>query len=121
MIAYLEGNILRGISVGRTEVQVISPVTGRVIGSSEIKVQRSKETVTDINVKLVTGIMYRLNEYIIKVFQVWFRYRLISASLDPVLSLDEKSCIASYFRQFSTNIKKYEINALSFRVQQNWS
>ena len=46
---------MRGISVGRTEVQVISPVTGRVIGSSEIKVQRTKETVTDINVKLVTG------------------------------------------------------------------
>ena len=99
---------------------MISPVTGRVIGSSEIKVQRSKETVTDINVKLVTGIMYRLNEYI-KVFQVWFRYRLISASLDPVLSHDEKSCIASYFRQFSTNIKKYKINTLSIRVQQNRS
>ena len=31
--------------------------------------------------------------------------RLISARLEPVLSYTEKSCIALYYRQFSTNIK----------------
>ena len=32
------------------------------------------------------------------------RNRLISAGLGPVLSHTDKSCIASYFRQFFTNI-----------------
>ena len=31
--------------------------------------------------------------------------RLISAGLEPVLSHTEKACIASYYKQFSTNIK----------------
>ena len=30
---------------------------------------------------------------------------MISAGLEPVLSHTEKSCIASYYRQFFTNIK----------------
>ena len=41
-------------------------MTGRVIGSSEIKVQRSKESVTGINVKLVTGKKY-FQSYILQV------------------------------------------------------
>ena len=36
---------------------------------------------------------------------VWLRNRLLSAGLEPVLSLTEKSCVASNYRQFSTNIK----------------
>ena len=31
-------------------------------------------------------------------FPVWLRSRLISAGLEPVLSHNEKSCIASYYR-----------------------
>ena len=38
-------------------------------------------------------------------FQVWLRNRLLYAKLEPVLSYFEKSCMASYYRQFSTNIK----------------
>ena len=34
-------------------------------------------------------------------FPVWLRNRLISAGLEPVTSNTEKSCIASYYRQFS--------------------
>ncbi len=37
-------------------------------------------------------------------FQVWLWNRLLSAGLEPVLSQTEKSCIASDYRQFSTNI-----------------
>ena len=40
-----------------------------------------------------------------KTFPVWFRNRLLSAGLEPVLNQTEKSCIASNYRQFSTNIK----------------
>ena len=44
-------------------------------------------------------------------FPVWLRKRLISAVLEPVLSHTEKSCITSYYRQFSTNYKKnHKIN-----------
>ena len=38
-------------------------------------------------------------------FLVWIRNRFISAVLQPVLSHTEKSCKASYYRQFSINIK----------------
>ena len=34
------------------------------------------------------------------VFPVWPRNRLISGRLEPVLSHTEKSCLASYYRQF---------------------
>ena len=40
-----------------------------------------------------------------KKIPVWLQNRLISAGLEPVLSNTEKSCIASYYRQFFTNIK----------------
>ncbi len=40
------------------------------------------------------------------VFPVWLRNRLLSAGLAPVLNQTEKSCIASNYRQFSTNIKR---------------
>ena len=35
-----------------------------------------------------------------------FKNRFMSAGLEPILRQDEKSCIASYLRQFSTIIKK---------------
>ena len=38
-------------------------------------------------------------------FTVWLRNRLKSAGLEPILSHTEKSCIVSYYKQFSTNIK----------------
>ena len=41
----------------------------------------------------------------VKYFPVWLRNRLLSTGLEPVLSQTEKSCIASNYRQFSTNIK----------------
>ena len=38
-------------------------------------------------------------------FSVWLRNRLILAESEPVLGQTEKSCLAQYYRQFSTNIK----------------
>ena len=37
-------------------------------------------------------------------FPVWLRNQLISSGLELVLSHTEKSCIMSYYFQFSTNI-----------------
>ncbi len=43
--------------------------------------------------------------YYEKYFPVWLQNRLISARLESVLTNTEKLCIASYYRQVSTNIK----------------
>ena len=40
-----------------------------------------------------------------KIFPVSLRNRLISGGLEPVLSPTEKLCLASFYIQFSTNIK----------------
>ncbi len=39
------------------------------------------------------------------VFPVWLRNRLLSAELEKVHSQTKNRCIASKFRQFSTNVK----------------
>jgi Transmembrane protein family 132 len=36
--------------------QVMSPVTGRVIGTSEVRVVKSKEAITGLRVRVITGI-----------------------------------------------------------------
>ena len=36
--------------------KVMSPVTGRVIGTSEVRVVKSKEVITGLSVKVITGI-----------------------------------------------------------------
>ena len=45
-----------------------------------------------------------------KNFPVWLPNRLISAGLKPVLSHTEKSCIVSYYINFSTNLRMYNHN-----------
>ena len=47
---------------------------------------------------------YVCSPILVKPIPVWLRKRLISAGLETVLWHIEKSCIASYYRQFSTNI-----------------
>ncbi len=46
-----------------------------------------------------------MNIHIIIHLPVWLRNRLLSAGLETVLRQTEKACIASNYRQFSTNIK----------------
>ncbi len=47
----------------------------------------------------------KLSIYVITAFPVWLRNRLLSAGLEPVLTQTEKLCIASDYKQYSTNIK----------------
>ncbi len=63
------------------------------IGNLEISKKRLQDEVGSL--KTMVTIIYLS----------WFRNRLIYAGLEPVLSFTSKSCIASYYRQFSTNIK----------------
>ncbi|XP_035212017.1 transmembrane protein 132C-like [Stegodyphus dumicola] len=55
-IATLQGTIVRGMQSGRTEVQVLSPITGRVSGAKEVRVGTDKETITHLEVTVVTGL-----------------------------------------------------------------
>ncbi|XP_021914891.1 transmembrane protein 132E isoform X4 [Zootermopsis nevadensis] len=55
-IASLHGCILQGRSIGRTEVQVLSPITGRVIGAKEVRVVNDKVSITRLQVRVVSGL-----------------------------------------------------------------
>ncbi|CAG2100493.1 unnamed protein product [Medioppia subpectinata] len=62
-ILALKANIIEGLSVGRSEVQVISPITGQLMGSKEVRVTADKETITHMDVKVVTGLELEVKPY----------------------------------------------------------
>ncbi|KAH8272243.1 hypothetical protein KR044_013161, partial [Drosophila immigrans] len=55
-IASLKGRILQGKSMGRTDVQVLSPITGRVIGTKEIRVGSDKVNLSKLIVRVISGL-----------------------------------------------------------------
>ena len=58
------------------------------------------------------SIFILLNELLGYPFLVWLRNWIIPAGLDLVLSHAEKSCTATYYRQFFTNIKMKRIKLI---------
>nr|XP_022906136.1 transmembrane protein 132E [Onthophagus taurus] len=60
-IASLHGRILQGRSMGRTEVQVLSPITGRVIGAKEVRVGNDKVGLTRLSVQVVSGLQLNIS------------------------------------------------------------
>ena len=62
-ILALRANIIEGLSVGRSEVQVISPITGQLMGSKEIRVTSEKEFITNLDVKVVAGLELQVKPY----------------------------------------------------------
>ncbi|KAK9878658.1 hypothetical protein WA026_023108 [Henosepilachna vigintioctopunctata] len=60
-IASLHGRILQGRSMGRTEVQVLSPITGRVIGAKEIRVVNDKVGISKLSVEVVSGLQLNIS------------------------------------------------------------
>ncbi|KAI4500832.1 hypothetical protein M0802_004043 [Mischocyttarus mexicanus] len=57
----LQGRIVQGRSVGRTEVQVLSPITGRVIGAKEVRVGNDRVSVSRLTVKVVSGLQLSIS------------------------------------------------------------
>ncbi|XP_037937749.1 transmembrane protein 132E [Teleopsis dalmanni] len=55
-IASLKGRILQGRSIGKTDVQVLSPITGRTIGAKEIRVGSDKVGLSKLIVNVVSGL-----------------------------------------------------------------
>ncbi|KRT83248.1 hypothetical protein AMK59_4705, partial [Oryctes borbonicus] len=60
-IASLHGRILQGRSMGRTDVQVLSPMTGRVIGAKEVRVGNDKVGLTRLSVQVVSGLQLNIS------------------------------------------------------------
>lgn len=59
--ATLQGRIVQGKSFGRTEVQVVSPITGRVIGAKEVKVVSDRVSVAHLSVRVVSGLQLTIS------------------------------------------------------------
>ncbi|XP_014665244.1 PREDICTED: transmembrane protein 132E-like [Priapulus caudatus] len=59
-IAALRDGYVEGQSQGRTEIQVLSPLTGRVIGARELRVGNDKVAVASLRVKVISGILLTL-------------------------------------------------------------
>lgn len=60
-IATLSGRVLQGRTMGRSEVQVLSPITGRVIGAKEIRVVNDKVSITKLSVSVVSGLQLNIS------------------------------------------------------------
>lgn len=59
-VASITGQIVRGHNVGRTEVQVISALSGHVLVSKEIRVVSDKVTVARLAVNVVSGLQLNI-------------------------------------------------------------
>ncbi|RZF42919.1 hypothetical protein LSTR_LSTR003635, partial [Laodelphax striatellus] len=59
-IASLHGHIVQGRSIGRTEVQVLSAISGRVIGAKELRVGSDKVSMTRLRVDVVSGLQLNI-------------------------------------------------------------
>lgn len=59
-IASLRGRILQGRAMGRTDVQVLSPITGRVIGAKEIRVGSDRVSIARLVVHVVSGLQLNI-------------------------------------------------------------
>lgn len=59
-IATLKGRTLQGRAMGRTDVQVLSPITGRVIGAKEIRVGSDKVSISKLVVRVVSGLQLNI-------------------------------------------------------------
>lgn len=57
----LQGRIVQGRGQGRTEVQVLSPLTGRVIGAKEVRVGNDRVSVTRLSVRVVSGLQLSIS------------------------------------------------------------
>lgn len=57
----LQNKLVQGRGVGRTEVQVLSPITGRVIGAKEIRVGNDRVSVMRLSVRVVSGLQLSIS------------------------------------------------------------
>lgn len=56
----VQDHAVQGLRPGRTEVQVVSPLSGRILGAAEVRVNTDKESVLSLRADLVTGLSLEL-------------------------------------------------------------
>lgn len=67
----LRGNIVEGMSVGRADVEIISALTGSVIGSREIRVTTDRESITQMEVRPISGISLDVQPFESNSHNIW--------------------------------------------------
>ncbi|KPM05329.1 hypothetical protein QR98_0037900, partial [Sarcoptes scabiei] len=50
------GNLIEGLAFGKAQVEIISPITGAVIGSKQIEVNQDRESIVEMQIRLISGI-----------------------------------------------------------------
>lgn len=55
-VAAIRGRTVEGLTAGRTQLQLLSPLNGRLLGSQSITVTDEKVRIDRLNVRLVTGV-----------------------------------------------------------------
>ncbi|OXA52948.1 hypothetical protein Fcan01_12010 [Folsomia candida] len=51
---------IQGVGPGRTEIQIVSPVTGRVLGTKEIRVLNERVSIASMKVQVISGVQLSL-------------------------------------------------------------
>lgn len=117
----LQNRLVQGRGVGRTEVQVLSPITGRVIGAKEIRVGNDRVSVMRLSVRVVSGLQLSIspdtaieNGY---VAETSVTRRLTAQYQVRLLKLIE---IRSRFTFFRIHLERRTSKSRSFRKQQNY-
>ncbi|XP_046910174.2 transmembrane protein 132C dtn isoform X3 [Dermatophagoides farinae] len=60
ILRILRANIIEGVSAGTANVEIISPITGAIIGSKQIEVNMERESITNMKVHLISGIQMEI-------------------------------------------------------------
>lgn len=67
----MRGNQVEGVGVGRADVEIMSPLTGSVIGSKEVRVTMDREMITRLEVRPVSGIKLRVEPFDSNTHNIW--------------------------------------------------
>ncbi|RXG71113.1 Transmembrane protein [Armadillidium vulgare] len=114
-VASLEQTILKGKSPGRTEVQVLSPITGRVIGAKEIRVGTDKVWINRLQATIISGLTLSLQPDL----QITDGYAAIT-TITPTLTAKYQEGLIDVWVEFSdgssTALREMHPDAFSLTV-----
>ena len=120
-VAVLRGDQIEGQSPGRTELQVVSPISGQIIGRQEVKVTKNKENIVSMEVNVLTGIHLDISAegekgvYAAKVsYSEDFAAKYQEGILDVTLGFSDDT--EMHLRDVNPNDFKVEVASLNQRV-----
>lgn len=91
-VATIKGTTVHAHTTGRTQVEITSPITGHVIGMSDVKVLKNKESIVGLNVRIISGINVnvhpnanQVNKYTL---QTYYTNKLTAKYQEGLLDID---------------------------------